>query len=133
MTRLLPQAVAFLALAAPLSAAEFLRVTKVERQPLGAQAQRIATALDSLGAPLPDADKKALATAAADTDDARAVTAVQSALDKHCLAGVRVESDEAISCEAGPAKPALAQQGWRVFLVKVANAAGVTGVELRAD
>jgi hypothetical protein len=34
---------------------------------------------------------------------------------------------------AGPTKPELAEQGWRVFLVKVLNPTGVDKVELRAD
>src|SRR6266852_1885715 len=76
--------------ASPLSAADWPKVTKVDRQPLAAQARRVAQALDYLGAPLPADDKKALETAAEDQDEARAVEAIQTVLDRYCLAGVRI-------------------------------------------
>src|SRR5262245_20010779 len=80
----------FLALAGPAVAADLPKVTQVELQPLGAQAQRIKDALDFVGAPLSDADKNALQTAAADTNAARGVEQIQTILDKYCLAGVRI-------------------------------------------
>src|SRR5262249_45279566 len=54
-------------------------------------------------------------------------------LDKHCLATVRIAGPNKLVATAGPARPALAEQGWRVFLVKVDNAAGLSKVELRPD
>src|SRR5438094_9247758 len=74
--------------ASPLSAADWPKVTKVDRQPLATQARRVAQALDYLGAPLPADDKKALETAAEDQDEARAVEAIQTILDRDCLAAV---------------------------------------------
>src|SRR5439155_9675246 len=38
-----------------------------------------------------------------------------------------------IRVQSGPAKPELAEQGWRVFLVKVFNSSGTSKLELRAD
>ena len=59
--------------------------------------------------------------------------AVQEALDKHCLVGVRVGNKEPrVEVVSGTAKPELAEQGWRVFLVKVLNPDGVRDIELRA-
>src|SRR5215831_3358130 len=129
-----------LALLVPAAAADPLpKVRGVELQPLAAQAKRIADALDLLGAPLSDADKKALADAANDKDHARAVDVIQDVLDRRCLAGVRIDAlDKAAAVKlaralAGPAKPELAEQGWRVFLVKVQNPQGLDKVELRAE
>ncbi len=126
--------------ASPLSAADWPKVTKVDRQPLAAQARRVAQALDYLGAPLPADDKKALETAAEDQDEARAVEAIQTVLDRYCLAGVRITTvggsspnQLVLETQRGPAKPELAEQGWRLFLVKVDNPAGVKDFELRAD
>ena len=65
--------------------ADLPKVTRVELQPLAAQARRVSDALDLIGAPLPDDDKKALA-------DARDVAAIQAVLDKHCLAGVTIRA-----------------------------------------
>jgi hypothetical protein len=86
---------------------------------------------------LPDADKQALRAAAADTDEARAVDALQAVLDKHCVAGVRISAGASgpptLEVQAGPAQLELAEQGWSLFLVKVDNAAGLAKVELRPD
>src|SRR5207253_9323693 len=79
-----------------------------------------------LGVPLAAADRKALAAAS----DA---IAVQDVLDKYCLAGVRITNEKTIQTVAGPAKPEVAEQGWRVFLVKVENPSELRGVELRAE
>src|SRR5215470_9888952 len=94
---------------------------KVERQPLQEQAKRVLDALELLGAPLPAADRDAVRAAFKEADDGRAVAAIQAALDKHCLARVRVAGPNKITTSAGPARPALAEQGWRVFLVRVDN------------
>jgi hypothetical protein len=107
---------------------ELPKVKNVEQQPLAAQAKRVAEALAFLGVPLTDTDRQTLAAA---TD----VVAIQEVLDKHCLAAVKVTGEKSPQLEtlAGPAKPELAEQGWRVFLVKVLNPDGVRGLELRAD
>jgi hypothetical protein len=121
---LLPAALLAL-VAGPLAADELPKVKKVDLQPLAAQAKRISEALDFIGSPLPDADKKALA-------EARDVAAIQDVLDQHCLAGVRITTDK-MAVQTGPAKLELAEQGWRVFLVKVDNPSGLDKLELRAD
>jgi hypothetical protein len=127
-----------LTLAAPaVGAADLPRVAKVDRQPLAAQARRIAEALNLLGAPLPEADQKALAVAADDRDEARGAAAIQEVLDRHCLAGLhlhrgpRTTAGSVLDVVPGPARPELAEQGWRVFLVKVHNEAGLDRAELR--
>src|SRR5262249_51569471 len=99
---------------------------KVERQPLQEQVKRVLDALELLGAPLPAADRDAVRAAFKERDDARAVAAIQAALDKHCLARVRIAGPNKIETTPGPARPALAEQGWRVFLVRVDNPAGVS-------
>lgn len=136
MIRHLALLFAGLVLAAPLSAEPLPVNTTVEHQPLAAQAQRVADALDLLGAPLPEAEKKRLQEAAKDTDKARGVRTIQSLLDPHCLLGVTIApskdnpSGPLVSVEPGPAKPELAEQGWRVFLIKVNNPTG-SQLELR--
>src|SRR5262245_65270124 len=109
-------------------ATDLPQVTKVELQPLAAQVLRLVEALDYLGVPLPEADKQTLQ--AAGKDKARGVQAIQTILDKHCLAGVRLQADNRLETLPGPAKPELAEQGWRVFLVKVDNTSGLANTEL---
>jgi hypothetical protein len=113
--------------ALPLLAADLPKVKNVELQPLAAQAKRIAEALDLLGNPLSDADKKALA-------GAKSVEDIQTVLDKHCLAAVKMSKDgDKLETVAGPATPELAEQGWRVFLIKVENPGGIAKLELRPE
>src|SRR5262249_13310467 len=106
------------------AAADLPKVAKVDRQPLEAQVKRLVQALDLIGAPLPADDKDALAAAGKTQNDAKAVAALQTVLDKHCLAGLRIarkEKEVTLTARRGPAPLELAEQGWRVFLVKVAN------------
>ena len=124
--------VLILLLPAMLPAAELPKVAKVEFQPLAAQVKRLLDALDYLGSPLPAGSTRAVRDALANTDRAAAVAAIQAALDRHCLAGVRIGQGNKLETIAGPTRPELAEQGWRVFLVKVLNPAGVDKVELRA-
>jgi hypothetical protein len=120
--RLLLSACLLLPLAAA-PAAELPKFNKVELQPLAAQARRVAEALAVLGEPLAEADRQAL-------QEATTSEAIQAVLDKRCLVGVRIGRDKKLHTQAGPAQPHLAEQGWRVFLVKVHNEAGLDKAEL---
>jgi hypothetical protein len=121
-----------LALPATSPAADLPKVAKVDFQPLAAQTKRLLDALDYLGSPLGEADRKALDAARTAENKAEGVAAIQAVLDKHCLAGV-VLGERKIETIAGPARPELAEQGWRVFLVKVINPEGVDKLELQAE
>ncbi|MBI4660049.1 MAG: CehA/McbA family metallohydrolase [Verrucomicrobia bacterium] len=110
-------------------------VENAERQPFTAQVKRLLEATEYLGSPLAAADTRTLerelrSTLSAD-DNAAGTAAIQRILDKYCLVGVNINPESRVKVAQGPAKPELAQQGWRVFLVKVHNEAGVTA-ELRA-
>src|SRR5579885_1841123 len=113
--------------------ADELPKVKVERQPLAAQARRVSEALALLGEPLTDAERQAISDAATDADENQAVEHIQALLDKRCLAGVHVTADKKLEARAGSAKPQLAEQGWRVFLVKVHNQPGLANIELTAS
>ncbi len=91
-------------------------IATVERQPLAAQAERIVQALELTGEPF--AEKAALAGAS--------VEKIQEILDKHCLVGLEINPEARVKVQQGPAKPELLEQGWRSFLVKVHNQAGLT-------
>ena len=116
-----------LALAAvPLLRAARLEAGPIELQPLLAQVRRLLEALHSLGEPFPDGDIAAL-TAAEHSGDATAIAnAVERLLATRCLLDVRVNPEGRVSVARGPADPRLVEQGWRAFLVKVQNEAGVT-------
>ena len=114
-------------LLAPIHAAEPIPVvTGVEWQPLSAQIQRVLEALDYLGVPLAVADRRALEQISPTAEDA--ATRAQEILDRHCLFFVNINPEMRVKVAAGPAKPELVEQGWRLFLVKVQNEAGATAV-----
>src|SRR5579871_2286976 len=96
-------------------------VPGVEMQPLAAQVNRLTEALQLLGEPLPPED-------AAELKRAATVTQIQEVLDRHCLVGVEINPESRVKVQEGPAKPELVEQGWRTFLVKVINQAGITPV-----
>ncbi len=93
-------------------------IPNVEFQPLKAQAQRVLQALELLGEPHAAA-QKALEAAKTPED-------VQKILDPLCLAGININPESRVKVEQGIAKPDLMQNGWRTFLVKVHNEAGIT-------
>lgn len=122
-----------LALALPalvlLHAEELPIVTGVEYQPLAAQVARVVQALDMTGEPLPEADAAEVRRLVdAGVDSPKAVTRIQEILDRHCITGVHINPESRVKVQQGPAKAELVEQGWRSFLVKVANEAGVTAV-----
>lgn len=102
------------------------RVTQVERQPLVAATERLIQALDFVGAPLPAESQQALAVALKTEDAAACAQAIQDVLDPWCVAGVIINPESRVSVVEGEARKELIQQGWRTFLVKVHNEAGVT-------
>ena len=107
------------------------RARVVELQPLAAQARRVAEALELLGEPLSAADARALALAAEDADRSRGAASIEKVLDRRALVHVAISPESRVSVTRGAARAQLVEQGWRCFLVKVRNDAGVTA-QLRA-
>lgn len=108
--------------------AEIEPVADVDQQPLVAATERLIQALDYVGAPLPKSDLDRLRAAMQETDPRKSVLAIQRILDPHCLAVVTINPESRVSVVEGPAPKELVQQGWRTFLVKVHNEAGITAV-----
>lgn len=102
------------------------KVTAVERQPLVAATERLVQALNYVGAPLTPADHSQLDAALKLADPVECAVQIQAVLDPLCLVAVTINPESRVSVIEGPVKKELVQQGWRTFLVKVANEAGVT-------
>src|SRR5262249_58207135 len=115
-----------------LPAQELTKVEKVELQPLIAQVNRLILAMDYLGIPFSEPDKEALEKAKSQTDAIKASAEIQNVLDKYCLAEVNINPESRVKVVQAPAKPELVEQGWRSFLIKVRNEAGVTA-QLKAE
>ena len=89
----------------------------VDGQPLAANIQRVADALDFLGAPLAADRKKALAAAGA----ARDAAALQSLLDPAVLLAVHINPEARVKVARGSADAVLQQGGYTPVLVKIVN------------
>jgi len=102
------------------------RQLQVELQPLTSQVKRLLEAMDYLGAPVSVADREALERAIGLSDESRARREIQDVLDRYCLLDVHINPESRVKVGQGVAKPELVEHGWRTFLVKVRNEAGVT-------
>lgn len=109
----------------PTYAASLPLVDDVEWQPLSSQAKRVIEALTYLGAPLPTDDAEALKKLFAAGGE-NAPAKLQEVLDRYCLFAVNINPESRVKVAQGTAAPILHEQGWRTFLVKVHNEAGVT-------
>ena len=109
-----------------ISADELPIVETVAAQPLKSQVERVTRALDYLGSPLPAPQAAKLQKAIAASDDSQAVKLIQEALDPLVLAAVHINPESRVKVARGPAAASLDENGWRVYLVKVHNEAGVT-------
>ncbi len=96
----------------------------VEFQPLAAQVRRVVEALDQLGQPLTNAEHERVDRAFQAPKNG--VAALQEALDPLCLIGLEINPESRVKAVQGAAPARLMKHGWRVFLVKVHNQAGVT-------
>ena len=98
----------------------------VATQPLLAQAARLAEALQAAGSPLSARARAGLERAGREAGEGAALIAVQAALDPECLLMVHINPESRVKVVQGPARADLVEGGWRTFLVKVQNEAGVT-------
>lgn len=99
---------------------------QIPAQPLLSQAKRLVQALDYLGSPLQPADKKELQLLFDRSPDASSVARVEKILDPYCIVTIDINSEARVKAIRGPARAVLMQNGWKTFLVKVNNQAGVT-------
>lgn len=109
-----------------LSAGEpFHPINNVAQQPLSAATGRLVEALQFAGAPLSAEEKEKLSAASVSENEREAAIAIQEVLDPYCVAFVHINAESRVEAEPGPAKPELMQNGWRTFLIKVHNEAGI--------
>ena len=98
-----------------------------ERQPFIAGVRRLVDAMAYLGEPFSDSDRAQLEAASNRTDAVDMIGEIEGVLASRSLLAVRINPESRVSVERGDAPPQLVEQGWRAYLVKVRNEAGVTG------
>jgi hypothetical protein len=108
-----------------------LNARAVDWQPFKAQITRVLEALEYQGATLPADEMRAIHDTLEKGAGEEAVDKVEALLDKHALVEVNINPESRVKVARGKAPAELMQSGWRAFLVKVVNEAGVTA-ELRA-
>ncbi|GIX05388.1 MAG: hypothetical protein KatS3mg114_1257 [Planctomycetaceae bacterium] len=108
------------------------KVSQVEWQPLHAATERLIDALDYLGTPLTPAQRQQWEELRDLTDAVAFTQGVQQLLDPLCLLAVVINPESRVSVVEGPAPRQLMHQGWRTFLIKVHNQAGITA-ELKPE
>jgi hypothetical protein len=116
----------FLTLVPVSRAAELPIVDTVERQPLISATERLVQSLEFVGAPMKAEDRKKLDEILKDPNPQFVTIEVQKILDPYCLALVTINAESRVSVTEGAVAKQLIEQGWRTFLVKVHNEAGVT-------
>lgn len=107
------------------NAEELAIVEKVAHQPLAAQVERVVQALALVGEPLPAEAVDRLRPLLAN-GGAKESAEIQRILDRYALAGVEINPESRVKVKQGQAKALLVEQGWRAFLIKVENQAGIT-------
>jgi hypothetical protein len=102
-----------------------VHAAEVEPQPFLAAAQRLIDSTSFLGTPFSD-DEIITLKAAIAQNDAAAVEKAKTVLDAHALFHVTITPEQRVKVERGAAKAVLDESGWRQYLVRVENEAGVT-------
>lgn len=100
--------------------AESILTPSLAPQPYFASVARAVESLAKLGAPISAADSQAIAALMSQCDRA-AVIAAEKILDRYTIANFSIESDSAAHVTPGGAPRTLIEQGWQVFLARVAN------------
>ena len=108
-----------------LACVSLVQAAEIEPQPFLAAAQRIIEATSFLGTPFSDDEILTLRTAISQ-NDAAAVEKAKAVLDAHALFHVTITPEQRVKVERGAAKAVLDEAGWRQYLVRVENEAGVT-------
>jgi hypothetical protein len=110
----------------PAQAADLPLVDTIELQPLVSATDRLLQTLEFIGTPLKAEDRQELQGILKEPNAKKVTERIQKILDPYCLALVTINAESRVSVTEGPAAKELIEQGWRTFLVKVNNEAGVT-------
>ena len=110
----------------PAQPAGWPQIFNAEAQPLVASVRRVVSAMALAGSPLEQQAAAELDKALADNDPQQSIARIQSVLDPLCLAAVSINPESRVKVIAQSGPHELMQHGWRTFLVKVHNEAGVT-------
>lgn len=107
------------------------KVERVDAQPLLVITNRLAEAMQSIGAPFTQEQIQTINVLKNEPSDAKITANIQRILDPLCVASIEIRADGETIVTPGETVD-LAENGWRAMLVKVVNRAGVQS-KLRVD
>jgi len=107
----------------PLRRAHCIDTPHFSAQPYFASVKRALNALESLGAPITPEDARRISALEQNGDD-KAVETAEKILLSYTLARLSLQTDGSLHVDFGGARRLLVEQGWRMFLVRVANSSG---------
>jgi hypothetical protein len=99
--------------------------SSVEPQPYCASVRRVIEALRSMGTPLSSVDADRIKQLIAPPSPESVLT-IETILAPYTLMRVRIDREGTVSTTAGGSPRELVEQGWRSFLIRVDNRAGLT-------
>lgn len=94
-------------------------------QPYFAAQQRTLDAMAKLGFPVLPGDRDKLDSLARQANE-EALAAAEAIMDRYTLIRLSADRNRRIQTAAGAAPAVLAQQGWRIFLLRIENPGGLT-------
>ncbi len=100
----------------------------VDVQPFCADVRRVIEAMDYLGVPFASDDSIRLNSAVRGAPDPQIVVDIAGILDRYTLFNVAINPESRVSAVRGAANAVLNEGGWSIFLIKVLNKSGMTGV-----
>ena len=94
-----------------------------DTQPFIFQTKKLMETLDFIGTPLENQDKTTILSL---MENNGTIADMEAVLDKYALFNLQINPESRVKVNAGKAKRELLQSGWKSFLVKVENQAGIT-------
>lgn len=94
-----------------------------DKQPFYFHINNLIEALDYIGVPISNADKKNIQQLIQNNSESDKINEI---LDKYTLFNIQINPESRVKVNAGISKPELLQSGWETFLIRVENQAGIT-------
>ncbi|HUM46442.1 MAG TPA: CehA/McbA family metallohydrolase, partial [Chitinophagales bacterium] len=100
-----------------------IHTTAQEKQPFYLKTKELIKTLDVIGAPISESDKVQIFKL---IEGGATVETIHGILDKYVLLAVQINPESRVKVGEGIANHTLLQNGWKTFLVRVENLAGIT-------
>lgn len=97
--------------------------SNLKKQPFYFQVKNLIEALDFVGTPISEEDKEVIFKLIHQDEKTEKIDSI---LEKYTLFNVHINPESRVKVKEGAANPELVQSGWKSYLVRVENEAGIT-------